>query len=65
MSGSWLAAARTALCHSMRKPFSHRGRAVTEMSVVRELKEKKSVNGRLKFERRTESELFECSFRFF
>ena len=28
--GSWVAAAKEAHCHSKRKPFSHRGRAVTQ-----------------------------------
>ena len=41
--GGWVAAARRAHCHSKRKPFSHRGQAVTEKErdVVRELKKKK------------------------
>ena len=44
-SGSWLAVARKAHCHSVRKPFSHFGPAVIrkERSVVREIERQAEV----------------------
>ena len=55
-------------CHRKQKPFSHRGRAVTtkERDVVRENEVKKECGRQAEvFDRRSDSESFEGSLRFF